>query len=66
MFLYNKRYLKIAVFAWLMFFYFFLFPGERCLAEYFEKYLNAMNNTGKLYRRHLAGKRYTMEPRPLA
>ena len=28
--------------------YFSLFSGERCLAEYFEKYLNAMNNTGKL------------------
>jgi hypothetical protein len=25
------------------------------LAEYFEKYLNAMNNTGKFYRRPLAG-----------
>jgi hypothetical protein len=34
--------------------YFSLFSGERCLAEYFEKYLNAMNNTGKFYRRPLA------------
>jgi hypothetical protein len=35
--------------------YFFKFSGECCLAEYFEKYLNAMNNTGKFYRHPLAG-----------
>ena len=38
-----------------MFYIFFLFSVERCLAEYLEKYLNAMNNTGKFYRRPLAG-----------
>ena len=38
-----------------MFYIYFLFSGERRLAEYFEKYVYAMNNTGKCYRRPLAG-----------
>lgn len=41
-------------FLFLIFNYFF--KGERCIADYFQQYLNALGNNGEFYKRPLAGK----------